>query len=308
MKYRVLLILFIGMTATCMLHAEQAKPESQPDAKAKAKPAPEAEQLPTGLEPTDKRYLYEVMRHIYRWYLDEHDVHDAIKRGEVVAWVRELKPELDAGDKSRFAEIIFPGVGIEIEVKRADYQIEELNLEVKNNNFMITSGQRIDPPKTKPDDAVEVVIDYDDMLKYLFKTRGALEPPNDQLLERFREATHRHTRDYLKSRDLEMPKHATLHLGPLSPVASETWVYWEEGRLLYHFSSDIDLTNPKFWDQEELAVDVYSIDENVVVSLEEVTGSNAYLTRDMVGRVLFNCLVFGRKVELKPETEPAATP
>ena len=35
-----------------------------------------------------------------------------------------------------------------------------------------------------------------------------------------------------------------VHLAPLSPVANETWVFWEFGRKLFHFASDIDLANP----------------------------------------------------------------
>jgi hypothetical protein len=49
-----------------------------------------------------------------------------------------------------------------------------------------------------------------------------------------------------------------------------------------------------------MAVKLYDIDEQVVVSLDEVAGSNAYMTRDQVGRVLFNCIVLGKRVVLEP--------
>ena len=91
-----------------------------------------------------------------------------------------------------------------------------------------------------------------------------------------------------------------VHLAPLSPIANEAWVFGETARLLVRFSSDIDLANPAVWEHEELAVDVYDVDEQVVVSLDEVAGSNAYLTRDQVGRALFNCVVLGRRLELEP--------
>ena len=42
------------------------------------------------------------------------------------------------------------------------------------------------------------------------------------------------------------------------------------------------------------------IDEQTVVSLDEVAGSNAYLTRDQVGRALFNCIVLGKRMILNP--------
>ncbi len=45
---------------------------------------------------------------------------------------------------------------------------------------------------------------------------------------------------------------------------------------------------------------IYDIDEQVVVSLQEVPGSNAYLTRDQVGRALYNCMILGKRVILEP--------
>ncbi len=91
-----------------------------------------------------------------------------------------------------------------------------------------------------------------------------------------------------------------MHFAPLSRIANEAWVFWENGRLLIRFASDIDLAHPAVWQHEELAVDLYDLDEQVVVSLEEVAGSNAYLTRDQAGRALYNCVILGRRVVLQP--------
>lgn len=38
--------------------------------------------------------------------------------------------------------------------------------------------------------------------------------------------------------------------------------------------------------------------------LDEVAGSNAFMTRDQAGRVLFNSVVLGRKLELTPPQRP----
>ena len=58
------------------------------------------------------------------------------------------------------------------------------------------------------------------------------------------------------------------------------------------------------WEHEDLAVKMYDLDEQVVVSLDEVAGSNAYLTRDQVGRALYNCVVLGKRLELDPKDIP----
>jgi hypothetical protein len=96
-----------------------------------------------------------------------------------------------------------------------------------------------------------------------------------------------------------------VYLAPLSPIANETWVFWETGRMLIRFASDIDLTNPAVWQHDTLAVKLFPLDQRVVVSLDEVAGSNAFMTRDEAGRALFNCFVLGRRVALEP---PANTP
>ena len=258
-----------------------------------------AKPLAVALEPTDKAYLYEVMRHLYRWYLDEDDVLPGMQRGRFVFWVRELKLELDEGDNSRFVEIILPDIGVQVRAKRSDYRIPELDVDVRSDTFRITNVARIEPLTVQPAGAVVVKAKYKAMRDYLFRTRDQLKAPDAQLLERLRAAAQERTRNYLAERNLPMPEDdQTIHLGPLSPVANETWVYWEQGRVLYRFSADIALDNPAFWEHETLGVDLYSIDEQVVVSLDEVAGSNAYMTRDQAGRVLFNCMVFGRRVVL----------
>jgi len=74
--------------------------------------------------------------------------------------------------------------------------------------------------------------------------------------------------------------------------------------MLIQFTSDLNIADPKVWDQEKLQARIYDIDQQVVVSLQEVAGSNAYLTRDQVGRALYNCVVLGRVYGLaRPSTE-----
>ncbi len=69
------------------------------------------------------------------------------------------------------------------------------------------------------------------------------------------------------------------------------------------FASDIDLSNPIVWDHDEMSVKPYDIDTQVVVSMNEVAGSNAYMTRDQIGRALYNCIVLGKRVVLNPLPE-----
>ena len=255
-------------------------------------------------ELTSKPWLYEVVRYLYRWHIDERDVDAVVRSDEVVFWVRELKPKLDEGDRSLFGEVILPQFGIAVKAKRADYTIPELNATVKSPTFRITHVGRIDAPKEAPAGYTEVRVDYTDMRDELFRTRHLASFPEGELLERLRGAARRAILKELGQAGKPAPTdEQEVFLAPLSPVANETWVYWQNGRTLIRFASDIDLTNPAVWEHERLAVRLYPMDQKVVVSLDEVAGSNAYMTRDEAGRGLFNCVVLGKRLELTPPAE-----
>lgn len=259
-------------------------------------------------ELTDKIYLYEVARYLYRWHLDERDLDRVIGSDQFVFWVAQEHPTLDLEDRSRFGTILLPQLGVSARVKQADYEVPELGTRVTGKTFKITSIARAAVPQTPPSGFVEIRTTYTEMRDYLFQTRNRSQFPDEQLLMRMRLAVRNELlADVQKHQQKPPPGAQTVHLAPLSPVANEAWVFWETGRLLIRFSADLELDDPVVWDHIELVVDVFDIDEQVVVSLDEVAGSNAYLTRDQVGRVLFNCLVLGKRLELQPLDEGAMT-
>ena len=264
---------------------------------------PAAEMPP---ELTSKSWLNEIVRHLYRWYIDERDIDIVIKADEVIFWVRELKPQLDEGDRSRFAEVVLPQFSLVVRVKQSDYTIPELNATVKNAAFRIVSVGRIEAPKSKPEASVEIRANYPELRDELFRTRNAAGFPEGELLERLRGAVRAKIQKEVERAPVPVPAEPQIvYLAPLSPIANETWVFWETGRMLIRFASDIDLTNPAVWQHDTLAVKLFPLDQRVVVSLDEVAGSNAFMTRDEAGRALFNCVVLGRRVALEP---PAKTP
>lgn len=292
--------LIFGVAALCCAAATPACLHPQ-DAPPPVKP-PQAAGGPAQL--TDQAWLYEIVRHLYRWYIDEKTVDAVVASNEVVFWVRELKPRLDDGDRSRFGEVIVPQFELGVKVKQADYTIPEMNVVVKNPSFRITSVSHVAPPVARPEGSTEVRVKYTDLRDELFRTRALAGFPEGELLERLRGAVRRQLAKEQPERLKEAPQRQVVYLAPLSPVANETWVFWETGRALIRFASDIDLSNPAVWDHEELAVKLYALDKKVVVSLDEVAGSNAFMTRDEAGRALFNCVVLGKRVELEPPAPP----
>lgn len=254
----------------------------------------------------DRAWLGEILRHLYRWYVDEPDIQPFIDSNEVLFWVREQTPRLDEGDRSLFAEVILPQCGVIVKVKKADYDIPELDATVRNTTFRITSIEHVELPVAKPDGVEEIRFVYTELRDELFRTRSQAAFPEGQLLERLRAAVRAELVKHPERLPAGGPVEAqVVYVAPLSPIANETWVYWETGRTLIRFASDIDLMNPAVWEHEKLAIRLYHLDKDVVVSLDDVGGSNAFMTRDHAGRALYNCIVVGRRLELHP---PAGAP
>lgn len=253
-------------------------------------------------------YLFEVVRHLYRWHLDESEVERLIGAKRFVFWVRRVKAKLDPGDHSELAEILLPQLHLSVKVKKADYRIEEMGTEVKSQDFKITQVTRGQTPARPPRDGTVVEVDMKEVRDYLFRTRNQHDYPDAALIEHLRVAL----REQAAKEGIVVTNVSAgeliVHLAPLSPVANETWVFWEAGRKLFHFASDIDLANPAVWEHQTLMVRIYDLDEQVVVSHEEAPGSNRFLTRYQVSRALFNCLVFGQRIAVPPYAPSAPAP
>lgn len=255
----------------------------------------------------EKDYLFEVVRHLYRWYLDERDIEKVVGNETIAFWVQELKPKLDTGDKSQFGEIVMPDLNVKVTVKKPDYKIEELELSVKCDHYKIINVAGGHLPINNSGYTV-IKTSYKAMRDYAHQTRNKTRFPDEDLLMRMRLSARKRIQQYFEDHQttkLEELKEQEqiIHLAPLSEVANEAWIFWETGRMLIRFSSDIDLENPAMWDHDELAVNLFNIDEQTVASLDEVVGSNAYMTRDQVGRALYNCIILGKRLTLKPLNE-----
>jgi len=217
-----------------------------------------------------------------------------------VFWVQRLEARHDPGDRSVLSEIFLPQLGLTIRVKKADYTIEEMGTVVKSQNFRITRITR-GPELTRAPGACAVVeVDMKEMRDYLFRTRNQRDYPDAALVERLRVAVREQAVKEGILRANAPTAEQVVHLAPLSPVANEVWVFWEAGRKLLYFASDIDLANPAVWQNQTLAARIFDLDEQVVVSHEEAPGSNRFLTRYQVGRALYNCIVLGQRVTVPP--------
>jgi hypothetical protein len=240
--------------------------------------------------------VYEVIRHLYRWYLDEADIGRHIDKPALSVWLRQIHPPLDPGDRSGFAELLLPALQVKVTLKKTDYRIDELNLEVKGRGYRMMNVTREASPGTSEGYQV-LELDLPAVVDYLFRTRNQREFPDPGLADRLHKAV---LAELGERRIPPVDGVHICHVGPLSPVSNELWVFWENGRMLIRFTSDLDLSNPSVWSQENLKIRTFDIDSQVVVSQSEVAGSNAFLNRDQVGRILYNCIVLGQRVAVAP--------
>jgi hypothetical protein len=249
-------------------------------------------------EVTNRTFLFEITRHAYRWHLEEKDVEKIDRKKPFVFWVRALDVKLDAGDNSRYAEILIPAFGLSVKVKDSNYQIEETGTQVRSRGFKISTILKKDLPSKAPKDCVVITVKFEEMKDYLFKTRMQHDPLDVSLRKRLGGAL----RKEMGAAAQTVTGEQTFYVAPLSPVANEVWAFWENRHMLVWFGSDIDLTNPEVWKQEELLARTFDLEKQVVLTLDEVPGSNRFMTRGQIGQVLFNCVVLGEKLAVRPES------
>jgi hypothetical protein len=243
-------------------------------------------------------YLQMLMRYLYRWQLDEAQFETLLGKKSIVFWIHPLELKLDPGDHSQFAEILLPQLNLSVRVKKADYTIAETGTGVKSRHFKTTRVTRGDVPRHQPPGCAVVSLDSQEMGDFLFRTRFQHDYFDPAIVKHLCDAVREQAAKEGLSNTNILAGQQLIDVAPLSPVANETWVLWEIRRKLFHISSYIDLADPAVWKYQTLRIRTFDLDQQVVVSQREATGSNFYLTRYQVSRALFNCIVLGQRIDL----------
>jgi hypothetical protein len=259
----------------------------------------------------EKAFVLEVLRHVYRWHFDQSYVLEAGKLEKLEVWSRRLHPKLDADDRSEYREMWIPAVKTVVELKRAEYKVPELKLEIAESAFKVTRVSRQTRPPAQSRQYQVREYPVEEVRDYLFTTRTNLVPISDTL----RACARKLIADYLnKTYEGSLTQDQICYISPLSSVCNDLWIFWETGRKILFFSADMDLTNPGFSQLSQLRMQVIDLDKDIVASTREVPGSNAFVTKDWVGRLLFNCILYGERVVRTPgqirrlRSDPAAKP
>jgi hypothetical protein len=246
----------------------------------------------------ERQFVYEVLRHVYRWHFDQSYFLEPGNMETLEVWARRLHPQLDPDDRSEFAEFWIPAVKMQVELKRSDYRVAEMNLHVADRGFKVKRVTRqLRPPASRSHYEVGRYV-LPDLREYLFATRTNRVALNDDV----RAAGRRLVFEQLNKRHpAPFTEDQVLYIAPLSAVCNDLWVFWETGRKIMLFSADMDLTNPGSAELSQLRMQLIDLDKDVVASTKEVPGSNAFVTKDWVGRLFFNCILYGERVVRSPD-------
>jgi len=246
----------------------------------------------------DEPFLYEVLRYTYQWYLDDRFFVATADKTSFEVWIRPIQPHApDAGDASKYAEIWLPDVGLQLRLKLADYDIPELKRRVHSDGYRITRAAPLDQAPKPREDYVVVTLARDQARQYLFDARNKPQVPDPALRQRLLAAVREVAK---KNPPADPQKPQVFFLSTVSPVSGDLWVLWLNSRCAIRFGGELGADQPDLLAHLPLQTQVFDFRRQVVASLLETEGSTGFITKDWAGRILFQCLVQGERVEVAP--------
>jgi hypothetical protein len=253
-------------------------------------------------ELTNRDFIFAVFRYLYRWHSDTATWLPTTEAEQIEIRVRLIHVETDANDRSRFAELWLPGAGLMVDLKQADHEVPERKLVLKDDGFKVRSVHRIDAHPAPPANWTVLRLPSKEVIAHLFQTRQERLFPDGAFVNRLRDTLA----DYLRRHHEQelMAGAQTYYAAPMSPVSNELWLYWENQRTALRFAADGDLANPRIWEQAAMHLRLVNLDGNVTQSPEEALWAGRPVSREWAGRLLYNCVVLGRKFTLSasPDT------
>jgi hypothetical protein len=192
---------------------------------------------------------------------------------------------------------VIPDLDMALTLKKAQYRIEELDLLVSNTSYKITTFHReinlAANPKYKK--YHKKIIPEKELFDYIFNKRSSLPELKPYVIHKLKEVLPGIISDELPTNKI---LDETFYIAPVSQYANFIALFWEDTKQLILLSSDAELNNPVFWQELPLNTEIFDMKGDVVTSLRQVLGSDAYVTKNWVGRILFNCVIDGYKLKI----------
>jgi hypothetical protein len=246
----------------------------------------------------DPGFQYEVLRYIYLWYLDDRFFVTTANATTFELWFRPVTPRTpDPGDESRYAELWVPAAQIQLRLKLADYPVPELSRRVKSPGYRITRAAPFSTAPGPREDYTVVTLDRAKFGEYLKDVRNRPQAPDVALRTRLLAAMKEVAKLHPPAR-ADVPQ--VFFLSTVSPVSGDLWILWVNEKTVIRFGGEFGADEPDLLALLPLHTQLYDLQNQVVASLLEAEGSTAFVTKDWVGRILYQCLVLGERVEVTP--------
>ncbi len=251
------------------------------------------------IKPDNADYLRGALHYIYFWYLDSEHFFEYDQDKNLEILVKKIDYVKDKNNNSEQYNLIIPDLNFGVDLIKANYRIEELDLQITNSSFKIVAVYpNICEPGTNEGYSVKILKE-NRLFSELLKTRNKKSPPSEVIMKKLRKSLNKLIQVESKTAS-KLPQ--TFYIGPLSKYSNDIWIFWETKKKLVKFSSATDFTTDGYWQLLPLFTKIFDLNTDVVTSLEEVSGSNAYITKTWAGRIMYNCIVDGLKIVIQPSS------
>ena len=256
------------------------------------------ENISQNSSPFDHEYMMGLINHLAYWHLTDDNYFEDDPDPVVEVLFKPFSYQQDSNDASSVYIVYVPDVQIKILLKKSLYHIEEFDATVSNDCYKIIAfqHQQKSPGTNSLNDYVRIDLLEDDVRRIVFENRNQSCTPSPWLLNKIESALRP-----LIAR--ELPTNAvvdeTFFIAPLSPYSNSILIFWSTAKKMLQFSSDADYTSELYWDMLPMNCEVFDMKGDVVTSLQNALGSNAYVTKNWIGRILYNCIVDGYQLSIK---------
>jgi hypothetical protein len=247
----------------------------------------------------DPAFQFEVLRYIYLWYLDDRFFVNSADASSFEIWVRPIQPRTrDAGDQSLYAEMWVPAAGVQLKLKLADYPVPELQRQVKSPGFRIVRAAPLPEAPAPREEYAVFTHDRKAISTFLMDTRNKPQTPGPELRQRLLAAL----RETVKVHPPADPTARQVFFLSTAPsVSGDIWILWVNEKTAIRFGGEFGADQPDLLSLLPLQTQLFDLSTMVVASLLETEGRTGFITKDWAGRILFQCLVLGERVEVAPE-------
>lgn len=245
-----------------------------------------------------REYLLELIHHLYLWYHDESFFPPGEVLEELEVYFRTTERPLDPGDNSQFGELYFPATQMLVELKRSDYHIAEIDHPVKDASFKIRRVERVAKVPAPREDYQITTIPRAELRDWFSNHAHQAPPMAENLSVRIRDTLLHH--QFQEQWDEDVVH--IFYLAPLSNVSNDIWILHENTKQLLQFSADMDIDDPATWGELSLRLKFHQLDPGRILTPDRDRGGEGELSKDFVGRALFNCVVLGNRIEVLPES------